>query len=313
MELNFVLRLKIATRREVKRVSYRLAENKVQRSEKEQFLLRQQAGLHVPDEAWRKSSALVEGNMDHYTDDAIHKRKKLRKHPDVLALLDKIWRHVKKLHDQDDNHQLDFDEYKLVHSRITQIFAEDLSPDEMHRAMLQDWETDRKGDNFVDQEELLDSIFELTDTWVDSVELEDYTQFLGYLYDKMFSAAARWGTIKHTLKVRSVFSNERYRNFHKYIDHQKHPGANNKARGRDERYVDQQNHKDKAMPNSQREQTAVLKAGSKVSLGEHNKMGRGVNGSPSERRVAPPSIVRNAKSGSAEGGLVEEVVPVSVL
>jgi hypothetical protein len=144
-----------------------------------------------------------QGNLGMYTEDNVVARQSLRHHKDVEDILDQMWVSAARHHSADQTN-LDKEEYRSVHARMLRACTEkediDMTKEEMDEAFEDDWEMDSGGDGSVQKEDFLDSLFQLTDTWCETVELDEYTGYLKWLQARMFKAPDRWFNFKKTIK-----------------------------------------------------------------------------------------------------------------
>ena len=154
-------------------------------------------GVHAQDE----------GDMAHYTPDALLARQRVQAHPRVAELLEQWWL-VAKLVDHDGDEVLSKEEYRVVYERLIASFAEDGGDDDgggmggggeeggmggvegfdeadAMAAFDEDWDNDNGDDEVVDKAEFQASIFELADQWTETTDAAEYIEFLETLFVKV--------------------------------------------------------------------------------------------------------------------------------
>ena len=125
----------------------------------------------------------LQGDPDMYSDEAIQRRRELFNHPQIRRLLDLFWHTYEK----NEDNEIVFTEYASVHIKMAKaVLGEDQFDVKLaqHQA-VQDWKRDTGGSAFnvgLKYGQFIRSLFELVDIWTDSLEPEDYVQFLETLY-----------------------------------------------------------------------------------------------------------------------------------
>ena len=100
--------------------------------------------------------------------------------------------------DEDKSGCMNFDEYKELHRRLVHAFTQDdeddndMTDEEIHQSLHEDWSADASGDDSVTKNEFFNAIFQLADGWCDTVDVEEYVQYLEHLYAKVFGGADKW-------------------------------------------------------------------------------------------------------------------------
>ena len=134
----------------------------------------------------------LEGDLDMYTPENLHKRRKLRTHPDIVELLEIWWAKATMSFDHDGGGALDKKEYRQFHRRLVAAFAtdddvtNDLSAEGEEVAFEEDWANDSRGQAEIDKSAFFDSVFELADTWCHSIDLEEYAEFLRNMFSQIW-------------------------------------------------------------------------------------------------------------------------------
>ena len=139
-----------------------------------------------------------QGDMSLYTIDKLHQRAVLRHHPDVLNILQIFWGHciahcpyyecpsTGGANWQDDGgpgRSIGFGAYKMLFERIYRAVLEEWDPDDAEATIAEDWASDTKGESELSREAFFDSIFELSDNWCATIEVQDYVSFIQNLFD----------------------------------------------------------------------------------------------------------------------------------
>ena len=120
-----------------------------------------------------------EGGLDKwnqfYSDDAVKQRVKLMKHPRVKLALDDLWTAANFNADDD---IIDRDEYLMMHRKIVLALEPTTAPAEAAAAALEDWPRDSEGKAGLDKDRFRWAWFELADLWTNTMEAEEYEEFL---------------------------------------------------------------------------------------------------------------------------------------
>jgi hypothetical protein len=187
--LRMVMRLHVKTQDAVEKAIKVSQENKAIKEDAEEDLARvkqRRASLGV------RAKAQRQGDLDHYTADSLHKRRRLRDHPEIVRLLEMWWRGATHSFDKDDSNQLEKHEYKKFHKRLVRAFAaddddtNDLSAEGAAKAFEEDWANDSQGHGYVSEKSFFDSVYELADTWTEGVEAEEYIDFLQMMFELLW-------------------------------------------------------------------------------------------------------------------------------
>ena len=142
-----------------------------------------------------------QGNLLMYTDTALHQRKGLRQHPEIVACCDRWWTCIIiPVVDVDLSGQLSRDEYFVFHQCLNRaLLAEEsdritteLSSAEASTMALSDWEHDSGGLDTIDHERFQAALFELADLWCETTDPQEYVDFLDWLFGSMVKAMARF-------------------------------------------------------------------------------------------------------------------------
>ena len=110
-----------------------------------------------------------------YSDEAVKQRVKLMKHPRVKLALDDLWTAANFNADDD---IIDRDEYLMMHRKIVLALEPSTAPAEAAAAALEDWPRDSEGKAGLDKERFSWAWFELADLWTNTMEAEEYEDFL---------------------------------------------------------------------------------------------------------------------------------------
>ena len=115
-------------------------------------------------------------------------REAIREDPKVCELLERWWWGSKMFDDEDHNEWLDFDEYKKFHARLLRLvqmgplspkskFAAEVAAGEDPTA-LEDFRCDADAEGRVTKETYLFAVFQLCDQWTETVDRDEYVEFL---------------------------------------------------------------------------------------------------------------------------------------
>ena len=158
------------------------------------------------------------GRKDLYTDKALLQREALRFDENVLHELNRIWRLV----DVDNNHEIDFDEFSIMHHKLFILYhghldGQEIPTKEEENTMLQDdWQKDvaplnnfdfkqnillgentsntikfnKKGIPIMTKNHFVKSWFHMADMWTDNISAELYTNFLRFTVSKIAVVSA---------------------------------------------------------------------------------------------------------------------------
>lgn len=128
------------------------------------------------------------------TEEAFMQREKLKRHHMITDALALCWRTVMgKVHMvRSDADSLIKGEYVQLHGCLFQnlLPEEDYDPKEAKAEAEADWDEDRGDDDFLEESEFRNSIFELADLYVPTLEPQDYVDFLKNLNDKVSSSGS---------------------------------------------------------------------------------------------------------------------------
>ena len=125
----------------------------------------------------RQSVAAGKWN-EYYSRESVEQRALLLEAPAVKAALDRLWA-AATFHDATTQRgYIDRDEYLVMHRKIVLALEPTTFPAEAEQAGLEDWERDSEGGDRLDQERFQWSWFELADLWTESMEADEYVEFL---------------------------------------------------------------------------------------------------------------------------------------
>eukprot|EP00762_Andalucia_godoyi_P002527 ANDGO_02810.mRNA.1 LOW QUALITY PROTEIN: hypothetical protein EMH_0040600 len=132
-----------------------------------------------------------QGNLDFYTNDALRSRDIIKSHSQVRLSINEWWLALGKSLCHDGMSSADkLTQHEYVSYLAIPIYKE-LLPGKSKRKLLalgnEDWESDSGGKGYMDYEALYQSMFELTDIWVDGISGSQYVEFLDTLFEKVFS------------------------------------------------------------------------------------------------------------------------------
>jgi hypothetical protein len=165
------------------------AEDAEERHQARRARIQREAAEHVA--AFEKLSpeeqllANNQGDMDHYSVENQAKREALFDDDEAINKeLDRWWRAAELYIDRDKNNRLEMQEYEIFYHRLIKIVqedaleGEDLDADEARKLMEADFHADSGADGSVDREEFRFAVFEMADHWTDSVDADEYVEFL---------------------------------------------------------------------------------------------------------------------------------------
>lgn len=130
-----------------------------------------------------------QGNLDMYDTASLIQRERLSTHPQVLSRIDKWWEATLKFDDSSGTGTLNKTEYRSFHKRLAKAFEDDednyLTEEMEETAFLEDWLMDSKGHLTINHERFVHAVFQLVDNWCDTVEVEEYCEFLEGFFPKV--------------------------------------------------------------------------------------------------------------------------------
>ena len=139
-----------------------------------------------------------QGNIDMYSDEALRQRNSLRMHPEIIACSDRWWHCLLiPTFDANSNGKLEQDEYIIFHKCLNMALqagveglgdSQPISPQKATQMALEDWEEDSGGTGTVDSERFKKALFELADMWTETTDVQEYIDFLEFLFSSMSNA-----------------------------------------------------------------------------------------------------------------------------
>jgi Ca2+-binding EF-hand superfamily protein len=121
------------------------------------------------------------------------KRNELRSNQSVVKELGLFFAQASTLCDADHDGKFNKPEYGELHRRLVSAITEEdeskplkLIDVEDDESLEDDWLSDSKGDGFVDQNEFMDSMYEIADMWCESCDVEEYVECLAGLRRRIF-------------------------------------------------------------------------------------------------------------------------------
>eukprot|EP00658_Telonema_sp_P-2_P076702 TRINITY_DN6767_c0_g1_i3.p1 TRINITY_DN6767_c0_g1~~TRINITY_DN6767_c0_g1_i3.p1 ORF type:complete len:166 (-),score=51.59 TRINITY_DN6767_c0_g1_i3:379-876(-) len=121
-----------------------------------------------------------DGNLSMDNEKNSKMRTELRSHPAVEDALGRLT----SLYTQVDG-MIGKDEYVRNYLRIFQALQPDVPTAEAQQEAEEDWRSDSTDHNFISQQQLARSLFELADLWCKSVDVNEYLAFLDTLVPKL--------------------------------------------------------------------------------------------------------------------------------
>ena len=146
-----------------------------------------------------KADERNQGELEHYSPEALALREQLRDDERVCRLLEKWWKAASMFLDRDKNAALDAAEYETFYIRLLRLVDDDEDDAEDEAALdtadekaqfEADFRSDAGDDGMVTKDEFMSSIFQLADQWTGSTEAAEYIEFLSSSYATVFSDLA---------------------------------------------------------------------------------------------------------------------------
>lgn len=148
-----------------------------------------------------------QGDMDHYSPKNQAKREALFDDDEAINKeLDRWWRAAELYIDRDKNNRLELPEYEIFYHRLIKIVQEDalegeeLDEEEARKLMEADFHADSGADGSIDREEFRFAVFEMADHWTDSVDADEYLEFLKRGFEIVFDDLIASGRAQMPLK-----------------------------------------------------------------------------------------------------------------
>lgn len=167
-----------------------------------------------------------QGSMEENTPAAFAERGKLRDAHLVQAVLREFWqvtlRSVREAEHQDDDHHhderdlpsssaapreatsdsaLSFQKYRRLFLRVYRVLMEEDHHD-AEEVILDDWQTDCRGDDTMSERQLGDSLFELVDLWCPTIDADAYADFLTALLHRVSTLYRVLDAVRVALRTR---------------------------------------------------------------------------------------------------------------
>ena len=145
-----------------------------------------------------------QGNLKPYNEGNVAVRQSLRHHP-AVEVLEQMWVSAARHQDTDKGQSLDKEKYRGMHKRMLRACQEkegmEMTQQEMDDARSRTTERWTRTTVRLRGGGVLDSVFQLADTWCDTVELDEYTGYLKWLQARMFTASDPWFNFKKTVQA----------------------------------------------------------------------------------------------------------------
>jgi Ca2+-binding EF-hand superfamily protein len=143
---------------------------------------------------WQNYS--TQGDLSMYSNNNAIKRERLRNNPEIIAIIDHWWSQV-ILAKYDKNHDdvLNKSEYMNLHKALGRALSDPSTksdPTEETKMAEEDWLLDTislnmaDGARYLNENMFIRSIFELADLWTDTTNVQEYIQFLEYIFIKLY-------------------------------------------------------------------------------------------------------------------------------
>ena len=141
-----------------------------------------------------------QGNVEMYTDEALRQRSSLRSHPEIMSCIHRWWYCLLiPTFDKNLNGVLEKNEYIVFHKCLNMALqasieshSKAISPQKATQMALEDWEADSNGFGHVDLEMFENALFELVDLWTDTTDVQEYLDFLDFLFSSMSIAMKKF-------------------------------------------------------------------------------------------------------------------------
>ena len=142
-----------------------------------------------------EKNVFTDGAIELYSEENQRKREAIREEPRICELLERWWWGSKLFDDADHNEWLSFDEYKTFHRRLLRLLDQDTlspksrvatKPEDEDPTALEDFRCDADGEGRVTKETYLFAVFQLCDQWTETVELDEYVEFLSKGFDLIY-------------------------------------------------------------------------------------------------------------------------------
>ena len=127
------------------------------------------------------------GSAAFYNEDSVRKRRELQSHPEIVALLHKLW---VAANTSAADAIIDKQEYLVMHRKIVLALDPFTTPRKAQQQAEDDWVRDSDGNAGLDQSRFYWTWFELADTYTKSMEAEEYVGFLQRMIDALLGEAA---------------------------------------------------------------------------------------------------------------------------
>jgi hypothetical protein len=120
--------------------------------------------------------------LEFYTDENQARRRHIKKHPQFIAIVRRLWSCIDLL--KTEGGCLTKDAYTGLSFKITLLIVPPpIDPAQCKKAADEDWVADTKGAGELSYEAFFASMFQLVDTWTESCNAEDYVETLLRLID----------------------------------------------------------------------------------------------------------------------------------
>jgi len=129
-----------------------------------------------------------------YTEESQLKRERLSSNTEIVSIIHHWWSEViLAKYDKNHDEHLNKQEYIQLHRALGRALSDpnvemDLST-ELQLAE-EDWANDTKGAKTLNETMFIRSIFQLADQWTEGLEVDEYVEFLEYLFTKLYEFSA---------------------------------------------------------------------------------------------------------------------------
>ncbi|XRB03206.1 hypothetical protein NFJ02_16g25600 [Pycnococcus provasolii] len=116
-----------------------------------------------------------QGNPEHYTRESRLRRLALKQHYRVRKAIEKWWKTFYTLRTDDGTASVTLADYMLMSGAIyLSLVGENIDS----ATLEENWVADSKGASHLDESRFFEAVFELADVWVDSIDGDEYADFL---------------------------------------------------------------------------------------------------------------------------------------
>eukprot|EP00750_Incisomonas_marina_P009997 INCI16208.3.p1 GENE.INCI16208.3~~INCI16208.3.p1 ORF type:complete len:1338 (+),score=230.00 INCI16208.3:271-4284(+) len=171
--------------------------------EKELDKLKSASAAAPPTSQGGSAAAATEGanstvNMEFYSRDAIIRRNLLRTDPRMLRCLQQFWNVGAVSGERSQTSMWKKKQYVGLLVAFSKALLPKFNKKTARKVALADFKTDSHGEGGVSYQHFQDGLFELVDSWVDSIDVHRYCDFLEKLFDLVVEAVEVPSEVDHT-------------------------------------------------------------------------------------------------------------------